>query len=215
MPYCVGLTGGIGCGKTAVARIFRELGAAVVDTDEIAHELTGPGGDAIDPIRAQFGDNYIATDGSLDRDRMRRLVFDDRNARRKLESILHPFIRAQSRARLAAARRPYALVVVPLLFETGAYADLVQRVLVVDCEEAQQVTRTMQRSNLTEAEVRAIMAAQLPRKERLARASDVLRNDSDIATLRRQAEVLHARYLELARGAAPAAGAAGDPAKPK
>jgi dephospho-CoA kinase len=198
-PYCIGLTGGIGCGKTSVTRVFRELGAAVVDTDEIAHELTGPGGEAMDAIRREFGREFSAADGSLDRARMRRLAFSDPQARARLEAILHPLIRAQSRSRLNAATQPYALVVVPLLFETGAYGDLLRRVLVVDCDESQQIERTMRRSNLTEGEVRAIIAAQVSRKERIVRADDVLNNDGDMSALRKQVEALHAKYLLLAR----------------
>ena len=199
MAYCIGLTGGIGSGKSCAAGMFHELGAGIVDTDEIAHELTQPGGAAIAGIRRQFGADYIAADGSLDRARMRRLVFGDPASKKKLEAILHPLIREQSKARIAAARQPYTLVVVPLLLETGAYRELISRVLVVDCSEEQQIARTMQRSRLTADEVRAIMATQLPRRERLARADDVLHNDDDIASLRRQAEALHDKYLALAR----------------
>jgi len=197
--YCIGLTGGIGSGKSSAAGVFHELGAGVVDTDEIARELTAPGGAAIPGIRGQFGADYIAADGSLDRARMRRLVFGDPASKTALEAILHPLIREQSKARIAAARQPYVLVVVPLLLETGAYRELINRVLVVDCSEEQQIARTMQRSRLTADEVRAIMATQLPRRERLARADDVLHNDGDIAALRRQAEALHDRYLALSR----------------
>jgi len=199
MAYCIGLTGGIGSGKSCAAGMFHELGAGIVDTDEIAHELTQPGGAAIAGIRRQFGADYIAADGSLDRARMRRLVFGDPASKKKLEAILHPLIREQSKARIAAARQPYTLVVVPLLLETGAYRELISRVLVVDCSEEQQIARTMQRGRLTADEVRAIMATQLPRRERLARADDVLHNDDDIASLRRQAEALHDKYLALAR----------------
>lgn len=199
MVYCIGLTGGIGSGKSSAAKIFHELGAGIVDTDEIAHDLTRPAGAAIDPIRGRFGTDYITADGGLDRASMRRLVFGDPASKKKLEAILHPLIRAQSKARIAAARQPYVLVVVPLLLETGAYRELISRVLVVDCSEEQQIARTMQRSGLTADEVRAIMAAQLPRSERLARADDVLHNDGDMASLQRQAEALHAQYLTLAR----------------
>src|SRR5687768_16285838 len=135
MPYCVGLTGGIGSGKSTVADIFAGLGAAVVDTDEISRRLTGAGGAALPAIRAQFGDEYVAPDGSLARDRMRRLVFGNAAAREALEAILHTLIRAEARAQVAAVRAPYALLVVPLLFETGATLDLMQRVLAVDCSE--------------------------------------------------------------------------------
>lgn len=198
-PYCVGLTGGVGCGKTTVASIFQELGAAVVDTDDIAHELTAAGGEAMAAIRAEFGTDYVAADGSLDRARMRRLAFSDRLARARLEAILHPLIRARTHRLIHAAKQAYVLVVVPLLFETGAYGDLLQRVLVVDCEEARQVERTMRRSNLTESEVRAIVAAQIPRAERVSRADDVLNNDGDMSMLRKEARILHGRYLRLAQ----------------
>lgn len=198
MPYCIGLTGGIGSGKSSAAKIFEELGAAIIDTDEIAHRLTEPAGAAIEAIRGQFGDSYLARDGSLDRVRMRRLVFGDPASKRRLECILHPLIRDESKARLLTARQPYVLIVVPLLLETGAYRGLIDRVLVVDCDEEQQVERATRRSQLSADEVRAIMAAQLPRSERLAQADDVLRNDTDLAALRRQAEALHAKYLALA-----------------
>jgi dephospho-CoA kinase len=199
MPYCIGLTGGIGSGKSSAAKIFHELGAAVIDTDEISHELTRTGGAALDAIRKQFGGDYITADGSLNRASMRRLIFDDPTAKKKLEAILHPMIRAAVSTRIAEMRAPYALIVVPLLLETGAYGDLISRVLVVDCDEALQISRTMHRSKLAMSEVRAIMAAQLPRQERLSRADDVLRNDADMAGLRGQAASLHARYLKIAR----------------
>lgn len=199
MVYCIGLTGGIGSGKSSASGLFQKLGAGVVDTDQIAHDLTGPGGAAIAEIRGQFGTDYIAADGGLDRAKMRRLVFNDGTAKKKLETLLHPQIRKQALARIAEAREPYVLVVVPLLFETGAYRELVSRVLVVDCPEELQIARTMQRSRLTTDEVRAIMAAQLPRNERLARADDVLHNDDDMDALRHQIGILHDRYLALAR----------------
>ena len=201
MPFCVGLTGGIGSGKSVAAHMFKELGAAVVDTDAIAHELTRPGGRAVAAIRKVFGAEYIATDGGLDRARMRRLVFGDAGAKKKLEALLHPLIRRRSRARIAAVRRPYILVVVPLLLETGAYSDLIDRVLVVDCDEEQQVARAMARSGLPREEVLAIMAAQLPRARRLARADDTLLNDGGMDVLRRRVRKLHARYLSLVRRA--------------
>ena len=201
MAYCVGLTGGIGSGKSAASDRFGEFGAGVVDTDEISRELTAPAGAAIEEIRKQFGPEFVTADGGLDRARMRRLVFADAAARRKLEAILHPLIRARTRAAIAAAAQPYVVVVVPLLLETGACAELVQRVLVVDCEEAAQVRRTMARSGLSAGEVREIMATQLPRAERLRRADDVLANDGDLPALQRRVARLHARYLDLARAA--------------
>jgi len=201
MAYCVGLTGGIGSGKSAASDRFGELGAGVVDTDEISRELTAPAGAALEEIRKQFGPEFVTADAGLDRARMRRLVFADAAARRKLEAILHPLIRARTRAAIAAATQPYVIVVVPLLLETGACAELVQRVLVVDCEEAEQVRRTMGRSGLSAGEVREIMATQLPRAERLRRADDVLANDGDLPALQRRVARLHAQYLDLARAA--------------
>jgi dephospho-CoA kinase len=201
LTYCVGLTGGIGSGKSVTSGEFAELGAAVVDTDEISRALTAPGGAAISPIRQSFGAEYIAADGGLDRARMRSLVFGDADAKRKLEGILHPQIRGRLRADVAAARQPYVIAVIPLLFETGVCLDLLQRVLVVDCEESEQVRRASARSGLSAQEVRAIMATQLPRAERLKRADDVLVNDGSIEALRSQVAGLHARYLELARKA--------------
>jgi dephospho-CoA kinase len=201
MPFCVGLTGGIGSGKSMASAMFAELGAGVVDTDEISRALTAPGGGAIAPIRESFGPEYIAADGGLDRARMRELVFGDAEAKRRLEGILHPRIRDRLRADVAAARQPYVIAVIPLLFETGAYQDLLQRVVVVDCEESEQVRRASSRSGLSEREVRAIMATQFPRAERRKRADDVLTNDGSIEALRGQVARLHAGYLDLARKA--------------
>ena len=199
MAYCVGLTGGIGSGKTTAAEMFRELGAAVVDTDAISRELTGARGAAVPAIREQFGPEYVAADGSLERDRMRRLVFGNASAREALEAILHPLIRSEARARVASALAPYVILVVPLLFETGAYADLMQRVTAVDCSEEKQVERATRRSGISAEEVRAIMASQLPRAARRARADDVLDNEAGPEALRAQVGALHARYLALAR----------------
>ena len=201
MPFCVGLTGGIGSGKSVVSDMFQALGAVVVDTDEISRALTAPGGAAIAGIREQFGPGSIAPDGGLDRERMRLLVFRDPQSRQQLEAILHPQIRARTRAAIDAARAPYVIVVVPLLFETGACMELVRRVLVVDCDEAEQVRRVTASRGIAAEEVRRIMATQLPRAERLRRADDVLHNDRGIEALRGQVGELHARYLELARRA--------------
>ena len=201
MPFCVGLTGGIASGKSSAAALFEELGAAVVDTDAIAHELTRPGTSAMAAIRDAFGPAYLAADGSLERAKMRQLVFSDPAAKAKLEAILHPLIRERARARIAAAQQPYVIVVVPLLVETDAYRDLIERILVVDCREELQVARAMQRSQLKESEVRAILAAQLPRTERLGRADDVVDNNGDIEALRQQIQKLHAKYLAFAQAA--------------
>jgi dephospho-CoA kinase len=198
MVYCVGVTGGIGSGKSSAAALFAELGAGIVDTDDIAHELTRPGGRAMPAIIAAFGPGIAAADGSLDRAAMRQLVFAEPAQRKVLEGILHPLIRAEARDRVNRSATPYVMLVVPLLLETGGYPDLVRRVLVIDCEESLQISRTMQRSSLTEQAVRAIMAAQLPRQQRLARANDVLLNSGDLTQLRSEVSRLHERYLALA-----------------
>jgi dephospho-CoA kinase len=198
MTFLVGLTGGIGSGKSAAASLFEELGAAVVDTDAIAHELTAPGGAAIESIRNAFGDEVIDARGALDRAAVRRQVFADASAKARLEAVLHPMIRAEADRRSAAARAPYVVLVVPLLVESGGYRSRVRRVAVVDCPEEVQVARVMTRSGLSAEEARAIMAAQVSREQRLAVADDVIDNGGDLAALRPQVEALHRRYLEMA-----------------
>jgi dephospho-CoA kinase len=198
MPFCVGLTGGIGSGKSTAARLFRDLGAGVVDVDDISHALTRPGGAAITEIASQFGQDFIAADGSLDRTRMRELVFKDPRAKDRLEAILHPLIGRQARDQVTRAEQPYVLLVVPLLLEKKVYRDLVRRVAVVDCSEQTQIERTMRRSGLSASAVRAILAAQLSRADRLDHADDILGNDGGEDELRRQVSALHQRYLNLA-----------------
>lgn len=194
----IGLTGGIGSGKSAAAERFAELGVPVIDTDVIAHELTRPGGQALDAIRASFGDAVIAVDGSLDRPMLRRRVFGDPAARRQLEAILHPLILHEVKTRLAALSAPYAVAVIPLLVETGAYDSLLDRIAVVDCPEELQIARTVARSGLTHEEVSAILAAQATRRARLAAADDVIVNTGTLAALRDEVDALHQRYLTLA-----------------
>jgi dephospho-CoA kinase len=198
MTFIVGLTGGIGSGKSAAAQVFEELGATVVDTDALAHALTAPGGAAIERICAAFGADYLTADGALDRPRMRELVFADAAQKRLLESILHPLIRSQTSESVRAARGPYVMLVIPLLLESGDYRGRCQRILVVDCPEELQLARVMARSGLAAAQVRAIMANQISRGARLAAADDVIDNSQDLAQLRRQVEALHLRYLQLA-----------------
>ena len=198
MAFCVGLTGGIGSGKSAAASLFGKLGAAIVDTDEISHQLTAPGGDALPELKRQFGTASISASGGLDRAHMRDLVFRDATAREKIEAILHPLIRERTRAGIATARAPYVIVVVPLLFETDAYLDIVKRVVVVDCDEDMQVRRVVARSGIAADEVRRIMAAQLLRAGRVKRANDVLDNNGDLEALKPQVARLHDRYLALA-----------------
>lgn len=199
MPLVIALTGGIGSGKSTVAAILGELGAGIIDTDEIAHRLTAPGQPGARAIGEQFGAGYLRADGALDRDRMRQLVFSDPAAKQKLEAILHPMIRAEVDAAVRAAHAPYAVIVVPLLIETGAYRDLAQRILVVDCSEQQQMARVIQRNGLTAEAAHAIMASQASRAERLGHADDVVRNETGLAALRDDVIALHRRYLDLAQ----------------
>lgn len=195
--YVVGLTGGIGSGKSTVADLFVARGAALVDTDAIAHQLTGPQGAAMPALRAAFGDGIATADGRLDRAAMRRLVFADPAARARLEGILHPLIRAESDARCRAAATPYVVLAVPLLVESGSYRQRCDRILVVDCPETTQVARVMARSGLSADEVAAIMAAQASRRDRLAIADDVVVNATTRDDLAAQVAALDARYLCL------------------
>ncbi|MEO8003347.1 MAG: dephospho-CoA kinase [Betaproteobacteria bacterium] len=198
MPFTVGLTGGIGSGKTTVAELFASRGACVVDADEISRKLTGAGQPAVAQIVGSFGAQFAAQDGSLDRQRMRDLVFSDASARKNLESILHPLIRQESALQLRACKGPYAILVVPLLIESGNYRTRTNRVAVVDCDAEIQVRRVMERGGLSRGEVLAIIASQIPRQDRLAAADDVIRNDGDLPDLELQIVSLHARYIELA-----------------
>jgi dephospho-CoA kinase len=199
--FVVGLTGGIGCGKSAAAGRFSALGAALVDVDVIAHELTGPGGAAIANLSAAFGPRILAEDGRLDRPAMRRLAFADLAARRRLEAVLHPMIRESSvllTRQALAANAPYVVLVVPLLVESGDYRQRVSRIAVVDCADETRIARVAARSGLARDEIEGIMAAQASRQERLAVADDVIHNDGDLAELSIQVEKLHRQYLQFA-----------------
>jgi len=200
-PYIVGLTGGIGSGKSTVADLFARLGVTLVDADAIAHALTGPGGAAIPAIRATFGDGFIDVHGALDRATMRAHVFGNDAERRRLEGILHPMIREESRRQVLAAASPYVIQVIPLLFESEHWREHFARVLVVDCPESEQIARVMQRSGLTEPQVRAIMARQVDRSQRLALAHDVIENSGELADLHEPVRHLHERYLKAAQEA--------------
>ena len=199
----VGLTGGIGSGKSTVAELFAERGVPVIDTDVIARELTTPDNEALMAIKDAFGDAVMREDGSLDRAQLRRRVFADSAARRTLEAILHPRIRQAVVQALAGVHAPYALIVVPLLVETGAYAEILDRVLVVDCPEDMQIARVMARNDLTRAEVEAILAAQAGRAVRLAAADDVIDNAGSSEKLRDRVHALHAQYMTQAAAASP------------
>ncbi len=199
MKAVIGLTGGIGSGKSTVAALFAGRGATVVDTDEISRSLSAAGGKAMPEIGQAFGPGVIGPDGSLDRAAMRRLAFADEAARARLEAILHPLIRAEAGQAIASARGDYVVLAVPLLFESRGQLQQVARTLVVDCPEELQVARTMARSGLAEAEVRAIMAAQWPRWRRLQCADDVVANSGGVEALAPQVEALDLRYRALPR----------------
>jgi dephospho-CoA kinase len=194
--YVVGLTGGVGSGKSTVADFFVEFGAALVDTDAIAHELTGPNGAAMPALRAAFGPAVANASGAMDRTLMRQRVFADARARDVLEGILHPLIRQLSDQRCQSAVAPYVVLAVPLLVESASYRERCDRILVVDCPETRQIERVMARNNLSADEVKAIMAAQASRAERLAVADDILMNDTDLPTLKNSVLSLHQKYLQ-------------------
>jgi dephospho-CoA kinase len=196
--YRVGLTGGIASGKTTVSRLFAALGVPVLDSDEIARDVVAPGTPALDAICSRFGPAVIQADGSLDRRALRGIVFADPEARRALEAITHPAIRAEMDRRSRAAGGTYQVFAIPLLVETGG-RDRVDRVLVVDCDEETQLRRVMLRDGVDEAGARAVLAAQAGRRARLAVADDVIVNDGDLASLRDQVEALHRQYLDAAR----------------
>ena len=196
--FVVGLSGGIGSGKSAAADEFARLGATVVDTDAIAHELTRSGGAAIDSIRQRFGAAYIDDSGAMDRARMRELVFTDDAARNKLEGLLHPLIRAESERRIAAATGSYVVLVVPLLVESPGYRKRVSRVLVIDCAPETQCARVQHRSGLAREAVEVIIRSQASREARLAAADDVIDNSGSLAALHKAVAELHRKYLGLA-----------------
>lgn len=209
----VGLTGGIGSGKSAVADAFAKHGAPVVDADAIAHELSAAGALGQRAVAAAFGPDAVAADGSLDREWLRGQAFTDPAFRVRLETLLHPLIADEAERRAASWQAPYGLLVVPLLLERGRTRSRVHRVLVVDCPEQTQVERVVARSGLAEAEVRAIMAAQMPRSDRLAHADDVIDNSGPLAAIAPQVAALDSRYRALAIRRAAVAPCAQDAAK--
>jgi dephospho-CoA kinase len=196
--FVVGLTGGIGSGKTAVSNRFAALGIDIVDADVVAREVVEPGTSALAQIREHFGADILQADGQLDRAKLRSVVFADAQAKRWLEQLLHPLIAAEVSRQLQAAASPYALFVSPLLIEAGQI-DFCDRVVVVDAPEVAQLSRTTARDNNTEAQVKSIMGAQLSRNERLASASDVIDNSGSLEQLDQAVDALHHTFLALAR----------------
>lgn len=198
-PFCVGLTGGIGAGKSTVSTLFADLGVAIVDTDLISRTLTQAGGEAIPAIVATFGPDSLDEEGALDRSAMRQLVFADPDSRHRLERILHPLIREEAETALMQATSAYVVLVVPLLVENlSSYRGLLDRIAVVDCEEPQQLARTAARPGLARGVAQAILASQVPRQKRLTIADDVIDNSGDIVSLRSRIFALDEVYSRLA-----------------
>lgn len=198
-PWILGLTGGIGSGKSAAAQCFVDLGVHLVDADHAARWVVEPGRPALAQIAEHFGPSVLQADGTLNRSAMRELIFKDPQQRVWLESLLHPLIREEIRQYLARAESAYAILVSPLLLETSQH-QMVQRVLVIDVPESVQIERTVLRDKTNEEQVRAILKAQASREERLSRADDVIVNDRDPAWLKSEVERLHHYYLTLRGG---------------
>lgn len=197
----IGLTGGIGTGKTTVSGLFARLGVPVIDMDVIARQVVEPGSPALAEITETFGPDVLNPDGSLNRQRLRQRIFESDADRRKLEAILHPRIRSETERQLSQLDAPYCLVVIPLLAETGQQS-LVDRILVVDAPESLQLERLVARDHISRAEARKILESQARRETRLQIADDVIRNDGDLASLEEQVRQLHDRYTRLAENPA-------------
>ena len=205
MALFFGLTGGIGSGKSTVARMLVECGAVLVDTDAIAHALTAPGGAAMPALQREFGADIAGADGAMDRHRMRELVFADASAKRRLEGILHPMIGAEAQRQADAAGAQPVFFDVPLLSPTSPWRQRVRRILVVDCAEDTQVQRVMARSGWSEDQVRRVIAQQTPRPARRALADAVVCNDGlDMAALRHEVQALWTQWRALPQGPVPA-----------
>jgi dephospho-CoA kinase len=196
-PFRVALTGGIASGKSAVANLFATHGVPVIDTDVIAREVVEPGQPALAAVVDAFGTGVLAADGRLDRARLRQQIFGDADARRRLEAILHPAIRAEMERQSRAAGGPYQVLVIPLLVE-GGRRDHVDRVLVVDVPEATQIERLVRRDGVSRDQAEAALRAQASRDARLAFADDVIENTGDVAALEKQVAELHCHYLRRA-----------------
>lgn len=197
----VGLTGGIGSGKSVVCNRFTQRGILIVDADIVAREVVEPGSDALQQIQNHFGDDVVQADGHLNRSKLRNIIFTDPAEKQWLESLLHPLINTEIRRQLSAAKSDYAILASPLLLETKQF-QLVDRILVVDASEQLQIERASHRDKSNEAQIKAIMQTQLSRQDRCARANDIIQNHGDIHELDNQAEKLHQLYLELAQSPA-------------
>jgi dephospho-CoA kinase len=196
-PFIVGLTGGIGSGKTTVSRLFADLGVEIIDADLVSRKVVAPGSPALQQLVEWFGPDMLAADGSLQRAALRQLIFSDMTARQRVEALLHPLIRTAILEQIARSNSPWLILAAPLLLENNAY-DFVDRVLVVDTDPALQVSRVVQRDNTSEDAVQRIMQSQLARHERLARATEVIHNVGDIESLRQQVLACYDSYGKLA-----------------
>jgi dephospho-CoA kinase len=198
MGLCIGLTGGIGCGKSTVSKLFESHGITIIDTDTIAHQITQCHGIAIPALQSTFGSSYLTPDGALNRDRMRSLIFTDSDAKHRLENILHPMILDLSRQQLTqSSTQPYVIMVVPLLLTSEAFQQMIHRTLVVDCSEEQQVARVLSRSRMGELEIRNIIHQQPSRLMRLNYADDIIKNETSPNELISQVDFLHHFYSTL------------------
>jgi dephospho-CoA kinase len=193
----IALTGGIGSGKSAVASHFESLGVPVIDADVIAHQLVKPGSPTLSEIQTAFGEDLVNARGELNRAALRKIVFDDPGQRRRLEGILHPRIRGAMEEWIARQTAPYAVLVIPLLFETE-FRSLAERILVIDCDQELQIERVVRRDRLPREQIRQILASQVDRKTRLSGADDVIENNSSLEALIEATERLHHDYLKLA-----------------
>ncbi len=197
--FVVGLTGGIGSGKTAVSNCFQDLGIQVVDADVIAREVVAPGSEGLNSIKQRFGKDIITAEGQLDRAKLRQIIFDDPAEKQWLNQLLHPKIREQMIMQCQQANSDYVILSVPLLVENNLQP-LANRILVVDVPEDLQVHRTVQRDKVSEQQVRNILAAQCDRQSRIAAADDIISNDKSLSELKQQVLKLHQHYLTLASG---------------
>lgn len=199
MTMLIGLTGGIACGKTAATDVFRKLGVPVIDADEVSRALTGPGGKALPEVALAFGADMIDAQG-MKRDLMRDIIFSDPKAKEKLESILHPMIKREMFEQLKTVRAPYVILSVPLLLESGRWADAVKRVLVIDVTEDEQINRLVYDRHMSEEQARAIIDAQISRSKRVAAADDLIDNSGTLEELEEKVKGLHQFYLKMAEG---------------
>ncbi len=198
MMLTIGLTGGIGCGKSTIAQCFQKLGITVIDADAIAHELVTPDAPAFSAIFQHFGSCILNNDGTINRKKLREIIFADTQQRNWLENLLHPLILREINQRKKKADSPYCILMIPLLLEKNVYQDI-DRILVADATEQLQIKRVKQRDQLTTEQAKAIIATQISRQERLKFADDIIQNIGNLAKLHQQITALHQRYLQLAK----------------